>query len=233
MIEFKNVTKNFGRVKALDSFTAKLESGKIFGLLGPNGSGKSTCLKMITGLNKPNTGMVEIDGMKPSIDVKEKIAYLPEIDHLYSWMSIEQTAHFLASFYKDWDWDKYNELIKFLDLQASFIVGKISRGMRAKAKLLFTFSRNAEIVLLDEPLSGIDVLVRDKIIQTIVRDYRVGEQTIIISTHEIPEIEPLIEYVIFIEEGRVKLEGYADTLRSIHQKSLVELMKEVYQHENK
>lgn len=228
MIEFNNVTKNFGNVKALDNFTVTLKNGKITGLLGPNGSGKSTCIKMITGLNRPDMGNIQVNGIKPSKETKDKISYLPEIDYLYPWMTVKQTADFVSGFYGDWDSTKYKELIKFLELEPSFIVGKISRGMRAKVKLLFAFSRNAEIVLLDEPLSGIDVLVRDKIIQTIVKDYRAGEQTIVISTHEIPEIEPLIEHVVFMEKGKVKLEGDAEELRLSYGKSLVELMKEVY-----
>jgi ABC-2 type transport system ATP-binding protein len=233
MIEFKNVTKTFGSVRALDGFTVSMEDGKIIGLLGPNGTGKSTCLKMIAGLNKPDFGIVEVDGVKPSKETKRKITFLPEIDHLYPWMTVEQIANFLSGFFADWDWDKYKELIKFLDLQPSLVIGKISKGMRAKAKLLFTFSRNAKIVLLDEPLSGIDVLVREKIIQTIVRDYGLSEQTIIISTHEVAEIEPLIEKVIFMEAGKVKLEGDVEDLRFDYGKSLVDIMKEVYGNENK
>lgn len=229
MIEFKNVTKTFGKVKALDGFTAKIEGGKIAGLLGPNGTGKSTSLKIVAGLNKPDFGSVEINRMKPSKETKAQIAYLPEIDHLYPWMTIGQCADFISAFYADWDWSKYKELVEFLGLNPSMKIGKISKGMRAKAKLLFTFSRNASIIMLDEPLSGIDVLVREKIIQTIVRDYSKSGQTIIISTHEIFEIETLIEHVIFLEEGRIKLEGNVEDLRLRYKKSLVDIMKEVYE----
>jgi len=228
MIEFKNVTKTYGSIKALDGFTTKIEDGKIVGLLGPNGTGKSTSLKIAAGLSKPDFGSVEINGAKPSKETKAQVAFLPEIDHLYPWMTIRRCADFISAFYADWDWDKYKELVEFLGLNPSTVIGKISKGMRAKAKLLFTFSRNAPIVLLDEPLSGIDVLVREKIIQTIVRDYGKGGQTIVISTHEISEIEPLIEYVIFLEDGKIKLEGNVEDLRFKYKRSLVDIMKEVY-----
>lgn len=230
MIVFKEVTKEFGSKKALDQATMIFPKGEITGFLGPNGSGKSTSLKMIAGLNRPDRGTVMIEGEKPSIHTKRDIAYLPEIDYIYPWMTIGEAANFTKSFYEDWDEKKYNELIDFLHLEPSMAIKKISKGMRAKAKLLLTFSRDAKIILLDEPLSGIDILTRDTIIQTIIRDYRVGEQTIIISTHEIQEIEGLIDKVIFMDKGRAILEGEAEVLRSERNMSLVELMKEVYGH---
>lgn len=232
MITFQEVTKQFGNKKALDQATMVFEKGKITGFLGPNGAGKSTSLKMIAGLNRPDSGIVLIDGHRPSVETKKIVAYLPEIDYLYPWMTIGGAADFMKSFYGDWDQSKYQELIGFLQLEPSMSIKKISKGMRAKAKLLLTFSRNAEIILLDEPLSGIDILTREQIIQTIIRDYRAGEQSIIVSTHEIQEIEGLIDEVIFMDRGKAVLQGEAEYLRSERNMSLVELMKEVYRHGN-
>ncbi|WFD09874.1 ABC transporter ATP-binding protein [Tepidibacter hydrothermalis] len=228
MIEFIDVNKTFKKVKALDNFNLKIEPGKIIGLLGPNGSGKSTSLKMIAGLNKPDSGKVLIDGDEPCINTKEDIAYLPEIDYLYSNMNIKQISDFISSFYSDWDCNKYKELLKFLNLEEDMVIGKVSKGMRAKIKLLLTFSRNAKIVLLDEPLSGIDILTREEIIETIIKDYREGEQTIILSTHEILETENIFEDVIFVGDGKVKLSGNVDDIKMKYNMSLSEVMKEVY-----
>ncbi len=228
MIEFKEVSKYFGSVKALDNMSVNYTGGKITGLFGPNGSGKSTALKTIVSLNKADSGEVLIFGKKPSVETREDISYLPEIDYIYPWMTIQKAADFVKGIYGDWDDAKYNDLIKFLGLEPEMVVKKISRGMRAKVKLLLCFSRNAEIMLLDEPLSGIDILTRDKIIETIIKDYRVGEQTIIISTHEIQEVEGLVDDVVFIREGRVILQGEAEKLRNENKLSLVGLMKEVY-----
>lgn len=232
MIEFKGVSKSFGKTKALDNISVNYPKGKIIGLFGPNGSGKSTTLKMIASLNKADSGEVLIFGKKPSVETRKIVAYLPEIDYIYPWMTIKEAADFMKSFYEDWDDAKYKELMDFLKLEPEMVIKKISKGMRAKVKLLLCFSRNAEIVLLDEPLSGIDILTRDKIIETIIRDYRVGEQTIIISTHEIQEIESLVDDVIFIGEGKVVLQGEAEKLRNENGLSLVDLMKEVYSNEN-
>lgn len=227
MIEFKDVSKSYGTVKALDQINLIIPQGKIVGLFGPNGAGKSTSLKLIAGLNHPDQGEVLVDGRVPRLK-REKIAYLPEIDYLYSWWTIKDAAAFTRAFYKDWEDRKYRDMLKFLNLNEEMKIGKISKGQRAKAKLLLTVSRSAPYLLLDEPLSGIDILTREEIINTLIRDYREGEQTIIISTHEINDVESLVDEVIFIDSGKVKLAGNAEDLRAEKGLSLVELMKEAF-----
>jgi ABC-2 type transport system ATP-binding protein len=227
MIEFKNVSKSFGSTVALNNVSLVFPRGKIIGLFGPNGAGKSTSIKLIMGLNRPDRGEVRVDGENPQ-NKKQDIAYLPEIDHLYPWMNIAQAADFTRTFYADWDEAKYRELIKFLNLQEDMKIAKISKGQRAKTKLLLTVSRRAPYLLMDEPLSGIDILTREEIINTLIRDYREGEQTIIISTHEIAEVESLVDEVIFLDKGQVKLSGNAEDLRVERNMSLVELMKEAF-----
>ena len=227
MIEFKNVSKSFGSTVALNDVSIVFPRGKIIGLFGPNGAGKSTSIKLIMGLNRPDRGEVRVDGENPQ-NKKQDVAYLPEIDHLYPWMNIAQAADFTRTFYADWDEAKYRELIKFLNLQEDMKISKISKGQRAKTKLLLTVSRRAPYLLMDEPLSGIDILTREEIINTLIRDYREGEQTIIISTHEIAEVESLVDEVIFLDRGKVKLSGNAEDLRVARNMSLVELMKEAF-----
>ncbi len=227
MIEFKNISKSFGSTVALDDVSLVFPRGKIIGLFGPNGAGKSTSIKLIMGLNRPDRGEVRVDGENPQ-NKKQDLAYLPEIDHLYPWMNIAQAADFTRTFYADWDETKYRELIKFLNLQEDMKISKISKGQRAKTKLLLTVSRRAPYLLMDEPLSGIDILTREEIINTLIRDYREGEQTIIISTHEIAEVESLVDEVIFLDRGKVKLSGNAEDLRVARNMSLVELMKEAF-----
>ena len=231
MIEFKDVSKKFGSTIALNDVSLVFPRGKIIGLFGPNGAGKSTSIKLIMGLNRPDRGEVRVDGENPQ-NKKQDMAYLPEIDHLYPWMNIAQAADFTRTFYADWDETKYRELIKFLNLQENMKIAKISKGQRAKTKLLLTVSRRAPYLLMDEPLSGIDILTREEIINTLIRDYREGEQTIIISTHEIAEVESLVDEVIFLDKGKVKLSGNAEDLRVERNMSLVELMKEAFRNAN-
>ncbi len=227
MIEFKNVSKSFGSTVALNDVSLVFPRGKIIGLFGPNGAGKSTSIKLIMGLNRPDRGEVRVDGENPQ-NKKQDMAYLPEIDHLYPWMNIAQAADFTRTFYADWDEAKYREVIKFLNLQEDMKISKISKGQRAKTKLLLTVSRRAPYLLMDEPLSGIDILTREEIINTLIRDFREGEQTIIISTHEIAEVESLVDEVIFLDRGKVKISGNAEDLRVEKNMSLVELMKEAF-----
>ncbi|MBO8159793.1 ABC transporter ATP-binding protein [Thermosyntropha sp.] len=231
MIEFNQVVKRYGKVTALDGVTVTFPKGKIIGLFGPNGAGKSTSLKMIAGLSRPQSGTVVVDGKNPQ-EVKDKIAYLPEIDYLYPWMTVKKAADFVKTFYSDWDDDKYKELLAFLNLGEDMKINKISKGQRAKVKLLLATSRKAPYLLLDEPLSGIDILTREEIINTLIRDYREGEQTIIISTHEIAEVENLVEEVIFIARGRILLKQNAEELRLNEGKSLTEMMKELFRDAN-
>ncbi|MGE5390655.1 MAG: ABC transporter ATP-binding protein [Deltaproteobacteria bacterium] len=227
MIEFKGVSKSFGRTKALEAVDITFATGKITGLFGPNGAGKSTSLKLITGLNRPDRGEVVVDGHDP-VNSKIDIAYLPEIDHLYPWMTIRQAASFVSDFYGDWNGERYLELLDFLGLDEKMKIGKISKGQRAKTKLLLCTARRSRYLLLDEPLSGIDILTREQIIQTLIRDFREGEQSIIISTHEIAEIEGLVDEVVFLDRGRVRLQGDAEQMREEKGMSLVDIMKEAF-----
>lgn len=229
MIEFKEVTKSFGPVLALDRLSITIPKGRIVGLFGPNGAGKSTALKLAMGLNRPDQGLVTVDGCEPTA-YKEHMAFLPEVDHLYSWMTLKQAAGFMRSFYSDWDEQKYHELLGFLNISEDMKLSKISKGQRAKCKLLLVVARQAPYLLLDEPLSGIDIFTRDQIIQTLIRDFREGEQTIIISTHEIHEVESLVDDVIFLDKGQVRLAGEAEELRNEHGMSVVDIIKEVFRH---
>lgn len=226
MIQFNQVSKQYGKITALDNVTVSFQKGRIIGIFGPNGAGKSTTLKMIAGISRPDRGKVEVDGKKPQ-EVKDKIAYLPEVDYLYPWMTIGEAAGFIRGFYADWDDNKYQELLRFLNLEPDMKVSKISKGQRAKAKLLLAVARNSSYLLLDEPLSGIDILSREEIINTLIRDYREGEQTIIISTHEIGEVENLVDEVAFIKRGKIVLKQDAEEARQERGMSLAEIMKEL------
>ncbi len=231
MIEFRNVSKRFGSVVALNDISIDFSAGSITGLFGPNGAGKSTIMKLIAGINYPDQGQVKLDGDLPRAK-RQSIAYLPEIDHLYPWWTLKQAADFISTFYQDWDEHRYTDLIPFLNLDQGMVMGKISKGQRAKCKLLLVLARKAPYLLLDEPFSGIDILTREEIAGALIRGYREGEQAIIISTHEIDEIESLVDKVVFIDQGRIQLWGDAEQLRMEKNKSLVEIMKEVFRHGN-
>ncbi len=226
---FNGVVKRFGNKPAIADLSITIREGVFMGLLGPNGSGKSTMLKLIAGLYRPDAGSVLIDGEAPSHKTKAKVAYLPEIDHLYNWMTVKGTLDYISSFYRDWDQSRADELVRFMGLDVDAKVGKLSKGMRARLKIVAAMSRNAEIVLLDEPLSGIDPPSRSKVLGAILSEYRIGSQTIIMSTHDVVETETLFEEVLFLKNGQVALLGDAETLREERGKSIRDLFEEVYE----
>lgn len=239
IVEIEDLRKNYGSTRcwrgshnshglALDGVTLNMARGKIIGLLGPNGSGKSTLLKSIAGLVKPSAGRVLVDGEPPSVRTKDKVAYLPEIDHLYSWMTVKEILDFMASFYSSWQQERAWELLEFMNLQGEKKVRNLSKGMRARLKLVISLARNVPLVLLDEPLSGIDPPSRARILESLVFQYREGDQTIVLSTHEVTEAETIFEDVIFLHEGKVKLYDSAENLRARHGCSIQDLWEEVY-----
>ncbi len=227
-VEFEHVVKRFGGTDAISDLTVTIDEGVILGLLGPNGSGKSTMLKLISGLYRPDSGRVSIDGEQPSPKTKAKVSYLPEIDHLYSWMSVAGVLEYVGAFYRDWQPKRAAELLEFMGLQPKAKVGKLSKGMRARLKIVVAMSREAGIILLDEPLSGIDPPSRSKVLKAIVSEFRVGSQTIVMSTHDVVETEALFERVIFLKDGTVALSGEAERLREERGTSIRDLFEEVY-----
>ncbi len=227
-VVFDRVTKRFGRLRAIDDLSFTFREGTILGLLGPNGAGKSTLLKLVAGLHRPDGGHITIDGEPPSPKTKAKIAYLPEIDHLYGWMTVRQTLAYVSAFYNDWDHDRSQELVNFMGLDLGARVSRLSKGMRARLKIVLAMSRNAPVVLLDEPLSGIDPTSRSRVLRAIVSEFRGDRQTIVMSTHDVVESEALFDEVLFLKDGRIALAGEAERLREERGKSIQELFQEVF-----
>jgi len=230
LVVARDLAKRFGRVDAVNGITVEIPRGQIVGLVGPNGSGKSTFLKLIAGLLRPDRGEILVAGRRPGLATKRLVAYEPEGDCLYDWMTVQQIMEFVAVQVPDWDSDKARSLLSFLNLreQLATRIRNLSNGMRARVKLLITLSRNAPLTLLDEPLSGIDPTSRLRIIQSLVSEFRLGEQTIILSTHEVAETEGIFDRVIFLEKGQIKIDGDAQELRARYGCSIQRIFEEVY-----
>ena len=227
-LEIKGLHKRFPGVWALRGIDITLDAGRVMGLVGPNGSGKTTLLSILMGHKKPTKGEVRIFGMKPGKRVREITSYVPEIDHLYGWMTVKEMADFTAGFYRSWNPSKFRELLEFMDLNPSFKIGNLSRGMRARLKLSLALAADPKLLLLDEPLSGIDPLSRDKTLEAFIKWFQFGEQTVIFSTHIVREAEKLFDYVVFLGDGEIILQGEPDELRNRYGRSIEDIMKEVY-----
>ena len=225
MIRTANLSKLYGRVNALKNVDIQVRKGSIAGLLGPNGSGKSTFMRLVAGQSRPTRGEIYVKGMKPGVKTKELVSYSPEENHLYPWMKVKEAVHFFRDFFPFFKEQKTWDLLKFMKLPLDSYISGLSKGMVARLKLALAMSWGAELVILDEPLSGIDPASREKIIEGILMDYRTEENTMVITTHIVDEIEPLLNQVIFLKEGEVFLEGEPDRLREQYGFSLDQIFR--------
>lgn len=227
ILECKALSKRFGATQALESVELELEGGHIVGLLGPNGSGKTTLIKLCNGLLTPTSGTVRIDGMAPGAGTKAIVSYLPERNALPEWMTTAQAVDYYADFFEDFNRDRAREMLANLGLQENQRIKTMSKGTREKLQLILTMSREAKLYLLDEPIGGVDPATRDYILHTIISNYN-PDATIIISTHLITDVEPILDEVIFLREGRVVLYNSVDNIREEKGKSVDELFREVF-----
>jgi len=223
----ENLTKKYPGKTALDNVCFSAEKGKVIGILGPNGAGKSTLFRIIATVSRPSDGKVYINGAPAGLESRKITAYLPDINPYYDWMKVIEQFEFLEPFYKGWDIEKTKELLKFLDVPENQKIGTLSKGQQAKLKIAFAFSWPAELILMDEPFGGIDPPSRHNIMGTLFKEFRFGEQTIIISTHIVNEAEEFIEDVIYLDKGKIVLSGKADMLREERGKSLEGIFEDI------
>ena len=227
LLEIKNLYKNYGEKQVLNNITLTVPRGKIIGLLGKNGTGKTTLIKLINGLLTPTEGEIIFEGEKIGPQSKLNIAYLPERTYLDKSMTINETLKFFKEFYSNFDIDKAKDLLKKLDLDENQKIIKMSKGMQEKVQLVLVMSRKADLYILDEPLGGVDPATRDYILDTILTSFNEGA-SIIISTHLISDIERILDEVIFIDKGEIKLISDADELRNKENASIDEIFRRMF-----
>lgn len=227
LVEFKNVDKCFGNKKALDNVSINIEKGKIYGLLGPNGSGKTTMIKLINDLLTPSNGEVLVNGLKPGIESKKIISYLPERTYLNMNIKVTELLEYFNDFYDDFDSDKALKLLKKLNISPDDKLKTMSKGTKEKVQLIIVMSRKADIYILDEPIGGVDPAGRDYILETILNNFNEGA-SIIISTHLISDIEKILDDVIFINKGKVVLNESAEEIRKNKNTTIDALFREEF-----
>ena len=222
------LTKRYEKDKtALDGVDLHVSFGRIVGLLGPNGSGKTTLIKLANGLLQPTGGSIKIAGMAPGPDTKALVSYLPDADWLPDWMRVEQLVEMFGDFYADFDPAKASEMLAKLNLSPKAKLKTLSKGNKEKVQLILAMSRNARLYLLDEPIGGVDPAARDYILSTILNNYS-RDATVILSTHLIGDIEPILDEAVFLKDGRVFAHRNAEELRETEGMSVDAYFREVF-----
>ena len=227
MLESKEITKVFGRNTAVDHISLKLSPGSIYAMLGPNGSGKTTWMKMAAGLIKPTSGQMFYKDRPLDIDSRREIAYMSTEPYFYNWMKAADVGKYYQDFFEDFSMDKYNLLLERMELTPDMKTRSLSSGMMAKLKIAVTLARDARVIMLDEPLNGIDLVARDQIMHSIVEAVA-PDRIMLISSHLVEELETVADYAVFIKKSHLVEMRELEELRMSEGISVTDKYRQIY-----
>jgi ABC-2 type transport system ATP-binding protein len=213
IIQTENLTKKFRRVDALNGLNLDVPEGAIYALVGPNGAGKTTAIKILMNIFGATSGRATVLGMDSKRIAGRAfttIGYVSENQELPGWMRVDRFMNYLRPFYPSWDQELENELVRQFDLPLDRKLKDMSRGMRMKAALASSLAYHPKLIVLDEPFSGLDPLVRDQLIEGMLA--RASEATIFISSHDLAEVETFASHVGYLEQGRLRFSDEMATL---------------------
>ncbi len=223
-IQIENLSYAYGRAEAVHDLTLTVQPGRCYGLFGRNGAGKTTTMKCLLHLLRPQRGQVRMFSLDPArheVEVKRRLAYVPDQVAFYPWMSVRETLDYLASFRAHWNPKTERELLDRFQLDPAQRTGSLSRGQRTQVALIAAVCPETELLVLDEPTSGLDPIVRREFIETVIGAYQEGnpgQRTILVSTHLITEFEGLIDELTIIDHGVAVLSLDSDQARERYQK---------------
>jgi ABC-2 type transport system ATP-binding protein len=224
VIEIKGLRYGYGRAEAVHDLQLTVPAGCCYGLFGRNGAGKTTTMKCLLNLLRAPEGSVRVFGLDPAtheLEVKRRLAYVPDYVAFYPWMTVRETLDYLASFRSHWNHDIEMDLLERFRLDPSQRTSALSKGQRTQVALVSAICPEPELLLLDEPTSGLDPIVRREFIETVIGAYQEGDsgkRTIFVSTHLISEFEGLIDAFTIMERGKAVLSLGADEARERYQK---------------
>lgn len=222
-----HLCKKIAGKPVLEDVNLALLNGHVLGLLGPNGSGKTTLLRILAGLAHPSSGRVEIDGIVPGTETKGMVSYLPDTLFLGPEMTVESARKYFQTFFMDFDRERFDELAQRLNLPERTKVSKMSKGYRDRLAVALVMSRRARLYLLDEPLGGVDPVVRDEILDILVEALG-DEATMLITTHQVRDLERIFDEVCFLREGKVARYGVAEEIRNEEQADLDHVYRSIF-----
>jgi len=219
VIEISNLTRRFGAKTALDAVSLSLPRGAVYGIVGANGAGKTTLIRHVLGLLRAEHGSVRVFGLDPVTDpvgVLSRIGYLSEENDLPGWMRVDELLAYTRAFYPKWDDVYANELRDRFALDPAAKVQTLSKGQKARAGLLVALAYRPELLVLDEPSSGLDPIVRRDILGAIMRTIADEGRTVLFSSHLLDEVEAVADHVTMMDRGRVVLSAPLDEVRRSH-----------------
>jgi len=216
-VEIVGLTKRYGRHTAVDNLTLRVPKGSVFAFLGRNGAGKTTTIRILLDLLDRNSGEASILGMdcvKDALEIKSRVGYVAEAERMYDWMKVDEIIWFCRGFYKTWDDAFAAELKQKLDLPGDRKVGEMSRGMQAKLALLLAMTFRPELLILDEPTAGLDVLVRRDFLEGVIKLIMEEGRTVFFSSHLVHEVERVADWVGIIDKGKLLLCSTLEDLKA-------------------
>ena len=223
----EKLCKSYAGTQALRDVDLHLPAGRIVGLLGPNGSGKTTLIKILAGLLCPTSGQATICGEPIGVSTKARVSYLPDKMYYAGWMRASDLMELFSDFYADFRRDRAEAMCRALGIDLSAKVKSMSKGTKEKLQLILVMCRQASVYLLDEPIAGVDPAAREFILQTILTNYS-PESTVLISTHLIADVEPVLDEAVFLKDGSVVIYDAVDNIRTREGKSLDGVFRDVF-----
>jgi ABC-2 type transport system ATP-binding protein len=219
VIEVSELTRRFGAKTALDSVSVSLARGAVYGLVGANGAGKTTLIKHIMGLLRAESGSVRVFGLDPVADpvgVLSRIGYLSEENDLPGWMRVDELIRYSRAFYPAWDDPYAEELRQRFVLDPSARIKNLSKGQKARLGLLIALAYQPELLVLDEPSSGLDPIVRRDILGAVIRTIADEGRTVLFSSHLLDEVEQVADHVTMISDGKIVLSAPLTAIKEAH-----------------
>lgn len=216
MIEMKNVSKKFGRYQAVDHVNLSIEKGSIYGLIGSNGAGKTTLIKLLAGIYQQDTGVVTAEGHNvfENEAMKRRLFYIPDQPYFFSQYTTRQMAKFYSNCYPSWSEERFLKLVDLFEIDLKKKIHTFSKGWQRQIAFVLALSANPEILILDEPLDGLDPVVRKKVKNLLIHDVAQREMTILISSHNLREIEDICDHIGIIHKGTILIEKELDELKA-------------------
>ncbi len=214
LVSARGLTKNYGDLKALNDVSFNIEEGRIVGLIGPNGAGKTTALKAILGLT-PFDGDLEVMGLDPRrqrAEVMQHVCFIADVAVLPRWMKVSQALYLVEQVHPRFDRSKAEEFLQRTDVRLKSKISSLSKGMVTQLHLALVMAIDARLLVLDEPTLGLDILFRKEFYRLLLNDYFDGKRTILITTHQVEEIEHLLTDLMFVNQGRLVLNSSMDDL---------------------